>query len=69
MLDCGAGFDSLAHIKKIYDVDEIYLTHHHIDHIWGVSHFPEAKVHINPLDFKKSPILWRYHMLMGCWPY
>ncbi|MFC5604698.1 MBL fold metallo-hydrolase [Sporosarcina koreensis] len=53
LLDCGAGFDSLAHIKKTYDVDKIYLTHHHIDHMWGVSHFPEAKVHINPLDFEK----------------
>ncbi|WP_342511014.1 MBL fold metallo-hydrolase [Sporosarcina sp. FSL K6-1522] len=54
LLECGAGFDSLRYIKKNYFVRDIYLTHHHIDHVWGVSFFPEADVHINPFDFEKA---------------
>ncbi|MCM3636878.1 MBL fold metallo-hydrolase [Sporosarcina luteola] len=54
LLECGAGFDSLKYIEKNYFVRDIYLTHHHIDHVWGVPFFPQASVHINYFDFEKA---------------
>ncbi|HET7580454.1 MAG TPA: MBL fold metallo-hydrolase [Bacillales bacterium] len=52
LIDCGGGkraFDYLKH-KKITD---IYLTHYHLDHIWGAYLFPGARKTINPHDFRK----------------
>ncbi|WP_042349208.1 MBL fold metallo-hydrolase [Bacillus massiliigorillae] len=53
IIDCGAGYMAFKHIKKEHNVKDIYLTHHHIDHMWGAHYFPEAKTYINHLDYKK----------------
>lgn len=54
LIDCGSGVKSLRNIKKEYDVKQIYLTHHHLDHTWGTHLFPEAEKYMNPLDYKKA---------------
>lgn len=53
MLDCGAGYMAFNHIKKEHNVTEIYLTHHHLDHMWGAHFFKAAKTYINQFDYKK----------------
>ncbi|MEH6943360.1 MBL fold metallo-hydrolase [Bacillus sp. JJ722] len=53
MLDCGSGYVAFDHIKKEHSVKEIYLTHHHLDHMWGAHFFKAAKTYINQFDYKK----------------
>jgi len=53
LIECGAGPESFEYIKQNYHVHNIYLTHHHIDHIWGTHLFPKSTVYINHYDFKK----------------
>lgn len=53
LFDCGAGNQANDYIKKQASPKNIYLTHYHLDHIWGVSHFPEAQLWINPYDKTK----------------
>lgn len=54
LFDCGSGVEVLQYVKKEYDVEKIYLTHHHLDHTWGTHLFPEAEKYMNPLDYKKA---------------
>ncbi|GAK11117.1 MBL fold metallo-hydrolase [Geomicrobium sp. JCM 19039] len=53
LIDAGAGKEAFSYIHNQYDINQIFLTHFHIDHTWGIKHFPTAQVHVNPLDAKK----------------
>ncbi len=53
LFDCGAGNRAYGYIKKQKNLQNIYLTHYHLDHVWGVSHFPNAQIWINPYDKTK----------------
>jgi len=53
VIECGAGVEAFQYMKKEHNIKQIYLTHHHFDHIWGVQHFPEVEKFINPIDHKK----------------
>ncbi len=53
LIDCGTGTRAFEYIKKQKRLNNIYLTHYHLDHIWGVSNFPNAQVWINPYDKHK----------------
>ncbi len=53
VIDCGAGYKTFAYMQQAHHVKNIYLTHHHIDHMWGAQLFPEAEKFINPYDFSK----------------
>ncbi|TCP25621.1 glyoxylase-like metal-dependent hydrolase (beta-lactamase superfamily II) [Scopulibacillus darangshiensis] len=53
LIDCGAGQTAFEYMKKEHRVMQIYLTHHHFDHIWGAHLFPEAEKLINHNDVNK----------------
>ncbi|MBM7645621.1 glyoxylase-like metal-dependent hydrolase (beta-lactamase superfamily II) [Scopulibacillus daqui] len=53
LIDCGGGQAVFDEINKHYTVDKIYLTHYHLDHIWGAYLFDRAEIFINPYDLKK----------------
>lgn len=53
LFDCGAGSRAYNYIKKQKPLKNIYLTHYHLDHIWGVGNFPNAQLWINAYDKKK----------------
>lgn len=53
LIDCGSGQSAFDYIKEQANVHNIYLTHYHLDHIWGANQFPEATKWINPYDWKK----------------
>ncbi|WP_157830960.1 MBL fold metallo-hydrolase [Bacillus sp. BA3] len=53
LIDCGAGRKAFNYLQKEHNVKQIYLTHHHVDHIWGAQLFTEAEKFINPFDIKK----------------
>ncbi|MFC7392883.1 MBL fold metallo-hydrolase [Scopulibacillus cellulosilyticus] len=53
LIDCGGGRKVFDYIKKHHSVDKIYLTHYHLDHIWGAYLFEGAEIFINPYDFNK----------------
>lgn len=53
LIDCGAGRTVFDHVKKEHRVRDIYMTHYHLDHIWGLYLFPEARGWINPCDIPK----------------
>lgn len=50
LFDCGAGSRAYEYINKQKTLRNIYLTHYHLDHIWGVGNFPDAQLWINPYD-------------------
>ncbi|HET7616206.1 MAG TPA: MBL fold metallo-hydrolase [Bacillales bacterium] len=52
LIDCGGGKAAFDYIQNV-GIDELYLTHYHIDHIWGAHLFPLARKFINPYDLKK----------------
>ncbi|WP_174733334.1 MBL fold metallo-hydrolase [Mesobacillus harenae] len=54
LIECGAGMEALLSIRKQHNIKRIYLSHHHFDHTWGVSLFPDAEKFINPLDLNKA---------------
>lgn len=53
LIDCGAGRPVFDHLKKEHRIRDIYLTHYHLDHIWGLYLFPEARAWINGCDVRK----------------
>lgn len=53
LIDCGGGKSAFQYFKTHKTIDEIYLTHYHLDHIWGAHLFPDATVYINPYDYDK----------------
>ncbi|HSU78962.1 MAG TPA: MBL fold metallo-hydrolase, partial [Candidatus Angelobacter sp.] len=53
LIDCGGGSDIFNYIKMNFDVRSLYLTHYHLDHVWGAHLFDQATVYINPYDYKK----------------
>lgn len=53
LIDCGGGHSVFQHIKETHHISDIYLTHYHIDHVWGAHLFEGANIHINPRDYKK----------------
>jgi len=53
LIDCGSGHQVLNEIKNAYSVRSVYLTHYHLDHIWGAYLFKDAELLINPYDVKK----------------
>jgi hydroxyacylglutathione hydrolase len=53
LIDCGAGHPAFSSVSREYRVQEIFLTHYHLDHIWGVYLFPQAHKWINPYDYRK----------------
>ncbi|PIC64922.1 MBL fold metallo-hydrolase [Sporosarcina sp. P13] len=53
LIDCGSGQKTFDYIQKNHKVNTIYLTHHHIDHVWGAQLFPNAEKLINKYDIEK----------------
>jgi hydroxyacylglutathione hydrolase len=53
LIDCGGGDETFDYIKKNFLITSLYLTHYHLDHVWGANLFDESTVYINPYDFKK----------------
>lgn len=53
LIECGGGPPAFEYIKAVANVRHIYLTHYHLDHIWGVNRFKKATKWINPYDWKK----------------
>lgn len=53
LFDCGTGSRAYKYIKKQKPLRNIYLTHYHLDHIWGNDNFPNAQLWINAYDKKK----------------
>ncbi|ARD47978.1 hypothetical protein SporoP37_07350 [Sporosarcina sp. P37] len=53
LIDCGSGTKTFDYIQKNHTVHTIYLTHHHIDHVWGAQLFPDAEKLINKYDIEK----------------
>jgi hydroxyacylglutathione hydrolase len=53
LIDCGGGYEIFDYIKKNFMVQSLYLTHYHLDHVWGAHLFEDPTVYINPYDFKK----------------
>ena len=43
LIDCGAGKKTFEYIRQEHNVKKIYLTHHHMDHIWGHNCFLKPK--------------------------
>ncbi|CAM3378068.1 MBL fold metallo-hydrolase [Brevibacillus invocatus] len=52
-IDCGAGEAVFDYVKREHNVQDIYVTHYHLDHIWGLAEFPESLVWINERDLPK----------------
>lgn len=50
LFECGSGKKAFEYIKKEHRLGQIFLTHHHMDHTWGLIEFSEIEVFINPLD-------------------
>jgi hydroxyacylglutathione hydrolase len=53
VIECGTGVEAFQYMQTEHNIKQIYLTHHHFDHIWGVHHFPEVEKFINPIDHNK----------------
>lgn len=53
LIDCGGGKEVFEYIKAHYHIQDIYLTHYHLDHVWGAHLFTESRVHINHKDYIK----------------
>lgn len=53
LIDCGCGTRAFQYIKQQKPLQNIYLTHYHLDHVWGISDFPDVQVWINRYDKKK----------------
>ena len=52
VIDCGAGYKTFDYMRQEHNVQQIYLTHHHIDHTWGAHLFPDVQKLINPYELK-----------------
>lgn len=53
LLDCGAGFPVFDYLKREHHVRDVYITHYHLDHVWGLSHFPGVQTWVNEKDLAK----------------
>jgi hydroxyacylglutathione hydrolase len=53
LIDCGGGEKVFDYIRSNDEPGEIYLTHYHLDHVWGTHLFPNANVYTNKYDLKK----------------
>src|SRR5699024_644346 len=53
LIDCGVGKEGFTYIHSHYEIQDLLLTHYHLDHTWGAYQFPEANIKVNPLDLKK----------------
>jgi hydroxyacylglutathione hydrolase len=53
LIDCGAGEEVFDYVKREHSVSDIYVTHYHLDHLWGLSHFPDRHIWINERDLPK----------------
>ncbi|MED1204034.1 MBL fold metallo-hydrolase [Heyndrickxia acidicola] len=54
LIDCGGGAEVFQHLKKEFQIRSLYLTHYHLDHVFGAYLFKdEATIHINPYDYLK----------------
>lgn len=54
LFDCGCGGRAFQYIKKQQKpLKKIYLTHYHLDHVWGINEFPDAEIWINGYDKPK----------------
>jgi|GEM_PF-1182031 len=53
LIDCGAGEAVFDYVEREHNVQDIYLTHYHFDHIWGLAHFPQSHTWINERDLPK----------------
>ncbi|HET7657789.1 MAG TPA: MBL fold metallo-hydrolase [Bacillales bacterium] len=52
LIDCGGGKTAFDYLQK-QNIRNLYLTHYHIDHIWGAYLFKDAEIAINTYDRKK----------------
>jgi glyoxylase-like metal-dependent hydrolase (beta-lactamase superfamily II) len=54
LIDCGGGMEVFHYLKQDCRIRNIYLTHYHLDHVFGAYLFKdEAVIHINPYDYLK----------------
>lgn len=53
LIDCGGGQSVFQYAKTQANLNNIFLTHYHLDHIWGAHLFDEADKWINPYDLNK----------------
>ncbi|QQK79988.1 MBL fold metallo-hydrolase [Salicibibacter cibi] len=65
LVDIGTGKEGYAYIHASYNIQDIFITHYHIDHIKGVPHFPEATMWVNAVDEHKLNDLGALAKAMG----
>ena len=53
LLDCGAGLPVFDYVKREHNVREMFITHYHLDHVWGLSHFSDVHTWVNGKDLPK----------------
>lgn len=53
LIDCGGGKPVFDYIRNHFEITDIYLTHYHLDHVWGAYLFQDANISINPYDRRK----------------
>lgn len=53
LIDCGAGQNVFDEVERNHSINTIFLTHYHLDHIWGAHLFDQASIYINPCDLNK----------------
>lgn len=66
LIDCGGGKQVFDYLKQ-KKISEIYLTHYHLDHIWGAHLFEHAEKWINPYDLKKISDPYELAKASGTW--
>ncbi|QQK76120.1 MBL fold metallo-hydrolase [Salicibibacter cibarius] len=65
LVDIGTGKEGYAYIHENHNVEDIFITHYHIDHIKGVPHFTEATIWVNAVDEYKLSNLDSLAKAMG----
>ncbi|HET7627414.1 MAG TPA: MBL fold metallo-hydrolase [Bacillales bacterium] len=52
LIDCGGGETAFRYLQQ-QNIQALFMTHYHIDHVWGAYLFPNARKAINEIDVKK----------------
>jgi hydroxyacylglutathione hydrolase len=58
LIDCGAGYEAFRYILNGHNIKDVYLTHYHLDHIWGAINFKNARILGNSYDYDKLQNLY-----------
>ncbi|SDI26820.1 MBL fold metallo-hydrolase [Natribacillus halophilus] len=53
LVDIGTGKEGYEYINENHDIQDIFITHYHLDHVKGIPYFQNANIYVNEIDEHK----------------